>query len=154
MASLTMFLVCTPLERLGAFRVVRLGVDCTPFGLPFLQSGPDRWCGDDVISLSLFNGFWSHCTLWDLSSPTRDQTHAPCKTSESWSLDCQGSPCHLLFFFLLFPGARRESGFGILTPSLQTHLLSQLPASLPFVNCRWHVLRAKNYLGDGATRQR
>ena len=30
--------------------------------------------------------------MWDLSSPTRDQTRAPCIVStESYPLDCQGS---------------------------------------------------------------
>ena len=39
-------------------------------------------------------------------------------------------------------------------PSLQTPLLSQLPASLPCVNCMWSMLRAKHHLSDGATRQK
>ena len=41
------------------------------------------------------------CSMQDLSSPTRDQTHAPCNGStESQSLDHQGSPQHGLFQIL------------------------------------------------------
>ena len=37
-------------------------------------------------------------SMWDLSSPTRDRTRAPCSGSaESWPLDHQGSP-HVLFW--------------------------------------------------------
>ena len=37
--------------------------------------------------------FFCHlCAMWDLSSPTRDQTYAPCSGStESQPLDLQGS---------------------------------------------------------------
>ena len=35
------------------------------------------------------------CSVWDLSSPTRNQTHAPCiGSTESSPLDFQGSPYH------------------------------------------------------------
>ena len=48
--------------------------------------------------LALFNCFvrWLYCfgsSTWGLSSPTRDQTRAPCTGSlKSHPLDCQGSP--------------------------------------------------------------
>ena len=49
-------------------------------------------------SLSLFFFFVVLHGMWDLSSPTRDQTHTPCTgRAESYPLDCQGSPpCFLL----------------------------------------------------------
>jgi len=36
--------------------------------------------------------------MWDLNSPTREQTHVPCiGSTESLSLDHQGSPSVFLF---------------------------------------------------------
>ena len=128
-----MVLVCTPLERLGAFRVVWLGGDCTPFGLTFLQSGPDRWWGDDVISLSLFNGFWSHCTTCGILVPRAGIKLMP-PAVEPQSLNHWTALSSLIRFSSL-PWCQERVWVWILTPSLQTHLLSQLPAFLPFVNC-------------------
>ena len=52
--------------------------------------------------------YWFHspppppvlCSLWDLSSPTRDWTWALGESTESWLLDCQGIPKSLLILSL------------------------------------------------------
>ena len=52
--------------------------------------------------LLLFFFFFWPCSMWDLSSPARDQIHIPCNgTAESYPLDRQGSPlqfAHSAFF--------------------------------------------------------
>ena len=54
------------------------------------------------ILIYLFILAATHAT-WDLSSPTRDWTHAPCIGSlESKPLDCQGSPGCMYLFELVF----------------------------------------------------
>ena len=46
--------------------------------------------------------FWSR-GMWDLSSPTRDQTHTPCFGRWSFSpLNHQASPCNLLFITMIW----------------------------------------------------
>ena len=48
--------------------------------------------------------FWSHCGgMWDLSSPTRDQTHAPCiRSMKSLTPGLPGKSLNLLFFLFFF----------------------------------------------------
>ena len=48
--------------------------------------------------------FWSHCGgMWDLSSPTRDQTHAPCiRSMKSLTPGLPGKSLNLFVFFFFF----------------------------------------------------
>ena len=45
--------------------------------------------------------FFSLCSMWDLSSLTRDRTHTPLHWKQSLPLAHQGSPLFLFFFNLL-----------------------------------------------------
>ena len=60
-----------------------------------------------AISLSLFYFLYFLAFplgMWDLSSSTRDKTHAPCSRSvASWPLDRQGNPLVLSLYYYLHP---------------------------------------------------
>ena len=54
------------------------------------------------------------CSMWDLSSPTRDLTHTPSSGSmESQPLDCQLSPYAIHFQVRGFDTYMLENDFGI-----------------------------------------
>ena len=135
-----MVLVCTPLERLGAFRVVWLGGYCTPFGLTFLQSGPDRWWGDDVISLSLFNGFWSHCTTCGILVPRAGIKPMPpaveAQSLNHWTARDVPVISYSFFFSSLVPG----ESLG-LDPDSVTPDTSPFPTACFSSFCKLHVTR-------------
>ena len=58
-----------------------------------------------TVFKTLFFSFLIFGHMWDLSSPTRDQTHAPCSgTMESKPLDSQGSPNPLILLTICVPG--------------------------------------------------
>ena len=67
---------------------------CGAWAAPSLLSGAVQQPGQVRDILALFLATW--CGMQDLSSLTRDRTHAPCNGSmESRLWDCQGSPQHL-----------------------------------------------------------
>ena len=70
------------------------------------------------------------CSMWDLSSQTRDRTCVPCTgTSESWPLDYQGSPKgRILFCFLSFLFPFLPTPFNVPTSAsfIFTFMLSKL----------------------------
>ena len=108
-----------------------------------------------ISSLSFFNGFWSHCTMCGILAPWPGIKFMPPATEprrlNHWMAREVAVISSSFSFSSLVPGESLGLDPG---PSLQTPLLSQLPASLPCVNCMWSMLRAKHYLSDGATRQK
>ena len=74
------------------------------------------------------------CGMRDLSSPTRDRSHAPLGGwKQGVLLDCQGSPCHA------FSWLCRQTTFCCSIHLLITHRLSS-----PFGNCEQWTLAYRN----------
>ena len=62
-----------------------------------------RWYFNHLSTIGTWFFFLFFGYFQDLSSQTRDRTHAPCTgSSESQSLDHQGSPTTWFFFFLIY----------------------------------------------------
>ena len=54
---------------------------------------------DFIFFVNFFFWLCVPCGVWDLSSPAKDRTCAPCsRSAESLPLDCQGSPCESFVF--------------------------------------------------------